>query len=135
MPLSRGVARFNRRVFNRITRHIVGWLPGFALLFHTGRRSGRTYRTPVNAFRRGDGYRIALTYGAESDWVRNVLAVGGCEIESQRRRITLTNPRLVSDPSRRWAPPVVRQVLGMIGTSQYMQLAVVEPVANESPHQ
>jgi deazaflavin-dependent oxidoreductase (nitroreductase family) len=133
MPLSRGVARFNRRVYNRVTRHIVGWLPGFALLLHIGRRSGRAYRTPVNAFRRGDGYRIALTYGAESDWVRNVMAANGCEIISRRRRVVLTHPRIVSDPSRRWAPPVVRQVLGMIGASQYMQLTIVEPVANESP--
>ncbi|MDQ6832216.1 MAG: nitroreductase family deazaflavin-dependent oxidoreductase [Chloroflexota bacterium] len=130
MPLSRGVARFNRRIWNRITRHIVGWLPGFALLFHTGRRSGRAYQTPINAFRRDDGYRIALTYGAESDWVRNVMAAGGCEIESQRKRIVLTNPRIVSDPSRRWAPPVVRQVIGMIGASQYMQLTVVDATRN-----
>ncbi len=90
---------------------------------------GAPIQTPINVFRGGDGYRIALTYGAESDWVRNVLAAGGCEIESQRRRIVLTHPRIVSDPSRRWAPPVVRQVIGMIGASQYMQLTVVEQVA------
>lgn len=130
MPLSRGVARFNRRVFNRITRHIVGWLPGFGLVFHTGRRSGRTYRTPINVFRGGDGYRIALTYGTESDWVRNVLAAGGCEIESRRRRVALTDPRIVSDPSRRWAPPIVRQILGIIGAYEYMQLTLGDPAAN-----
>ena len=80
MPLPRGVARFNRRATNRVTRRIAGWIPGFAIVLHTGRRSGRTYRTPVNAFRGGDGYRIALTYGADSDWVRNVMDAGGCEI-------------------------------------------------------
>lgn len=130
MPIPRGVARFNRRVTNHVTRPIVGWLPGFALLSHTGRRSGRTYRTPVNAFRGGHGYRIALTYGAESDWVRNVMAAGGCTIESRRRRIALTEPRILSDPERRWAPPFVRQVLGLIGASQYMQLTVVDLVTN-----
>lgn len=122
MPLPRGVAHFNRRATNRVTRRIAGWCPGFALLFHTGRRSGHVYRTPINAFRGGDGYRIALTYGVESDWVRNVMAAGGCEIETERRRIALTHPRIVRDPSRRWAPPVVRQVLGVIGASQYLQL-------------
>lgn len=122
MPMPRGLARFNRRVTNHITRRIAGWLPGFAIVIHTGRRSGRTYRTPVNAFRDGDKYRIALTYGADSDWVRNVMAAGGCEIESQRRRISLTQPRIINDPRRRWAPLGVRQVLGMIGASQYMQL-------------
>ncbi len=126
MPLPRGVARFNRRATNRVTRRIAGWIPGFAIVLHTGRRSGRTYRTPVNAFRGGDGYRIALTYGADSDWVRNVMDAGGCEIESRRRRIALTHPRIVRDPSRRWAPPVVRQVLGLIGASQYMQLTAAD---------
>jgi deazaflavin-dependent oxidoreductase (nitroreductase family) len=130
MPIPRRIARFNRRVTNRVTRHIVSWLPGFGLLFHTGRRSGQTYQTPINVFRGGDGYRIALTYGTESDWVRNVLAAGGCTIETRRRRIALTQPRIVNDPSRRWAPPVVRQVLGVVGASQYMQLAVVDPVTH-----
>jgi deazaflavin-dependent oxidoreductase (nitroreductase family) len=132
MAIPRGMARFNRRILNRITRYIVGWLPGFALLFHTGRRSGKTYRTPVNVFRGGDGYRIAFTYGAESDWVRNVMAAGGCEIETRRKRIALTHPRIVRDPSRRWAPPVVRQILGAIRTVEYMQLAVVDPVTKRS---
>ncbi|MDQ6602312.1 MAG: nitroreductase family deazaflavin-dependent oxidoreductase [Chloroflexota bacterium] len=130
MPIPRGVARFNRRVTNHVTRRIAGWMPGFALLFHTGRRSGHAYRTPVNAFRGGNGYRIALTYGADSDWVRNVVAAGGCEIESQRRRIALTNPQIVSDPDRHWAPPVVRQVLGVIGASQYMQLTNADTTRN-----
>jgi len=122
MPLPAGLARFNRRVTNRITRRIAGWMPGFAIVRHTGRRSGRTYRTPVNAFRAPDGYRIALTYGPDRDWVRNVMAAGGCEIESRGRRIALTGPRIFGDPRHGWAPPVVRQVLGVIGATQYMHL-------------
>src|SRR5438270_10605225 len=107
MPLSRRVAQFNRRVTNRITRRIAGWMPGFAIVTHIGRKSGRTYRTPVNVFRTRDGFRIALTYGAESDWVRNVLAAGGCELEYMRRHMTLTDPRTIDDSDRRWAPPIV----------------------------
>ncbi len=126
MPIPREVARFNRRVTNHVTRRIAGWLPGFAIVSHTGRRSGRTYQTPVNAFRGGGGYRIALTYGAETDWARNVVAAGGCAIESRGRRVALTDPRIISDPDRRWAPPVVRQVLGLIGASEYMQLTAAD---------
>jgi deazaflavin-dependent oxidoreductase (nitroreductase family) len=123
MPLSRKIARFNHYATNRVLGRIAGWMPGFAIVIHTGRRSGRTYRTPVNAFRMDGGYRIALTYGAESDWVRNVIAADGCAIETQRKRITLRHPRILSDPHRRWAPPVVRQVLGVVHASQYMELA------------
>jgi deazaflavin-dependent oxidoreductase (nitroreductase family) len=123
MPIPYAVARFNRRVTNRITRHIAGWMPGFAIVIHTGRRSGRTFRTPVNAFSGGDGYRIALTYGADSDWVRNVMASGGCALIHLRKQIELHQPRIETDPTCRWAPPVVRLVLRVIHASQYMQLS------------
>jgi deazaflavin-dependent oxidoreductase (nitroreductase family) len=123
MPIPYAVARFNRRVTNHLTRLIAGWLPGFGIVLHTGRRSGRRYRTPINVFRGGDGYRIALTYGAESDWVRNVMEAGGCELVRLGRHIALTRPHIVSDPSCRWAPPVVRQVLVVIHASQYMELS------------
>ena len=72
------------------------------------------------------GYRIALTCGANSDWVRDVLAAGGCQIETRRKRITLTQPHAWSDPRRSWAPPFVRQVLRVAGASQYMQRAVAD---------
>ncbi len=122
MPLPRRLGQINRSVTNRVLGRIAGWMPGFAIVLHTGRRSGRTYRTPVNAFRIDRGYRIALTYGAESDWVRNVMAADGCAIVTRRRNISLTHPRILSDPQRRWAPPVVRQILGVVNVPQYMQL-------------
>ena len=122
MPLPRRLAQINRSVTNRILGRMAGWMPGFAIVLHTGRHSGRAYRTPVNAFRMDGGYRIALTYGANSDWVRNVMAAGGCQIVTRRTRHSLTEPRILNDPRRRWAPPIVRQVLGVAGASEYMQL-------------
>ena len=95
MPLSRRVAHFNRRVTNRLTRHIAWWAPGFAIVTHVGRRSGRTYRTPVNVFRDGDRYVFALTYGRDADWVRNVLAAGRCEIRTRGRTVRLEQTRAV----------------------------------------
>lgn len=123
MPLSQRVARFNRRVLNPLTRQLAGWAPGFAIVVHTGRRSGRVYHTPVNAFRDGDDYLIALTYGAEADWVRNVLASGGCKLLTRGRSISLTRPRIVTDPDRRWAPPPVRLVLGLINAPHYLRMS------------
>ena len=37
-------------------------MPGFGVVVHRGRRSGREFHTPVNVFPRHDGVRIALTY-------------------------------------------------------------------------
>lgn len=125
MPLPQRVARFNRRVTNRITRPFADRLPGFGIVIHTGRKSGRTYRTPINVFRDGNDYIIALTYGPETDWVRNVQAAGGCQIVTRGRRISLTNPRLVTDPRLQWAPPLVRLILGLTNVPQYLRLTRV----------
>src|SRR5258708_19100332 len=51
-----------------------------AQIRHVGRRSGRTYTTPVTARRSGDLVLIALTFGSQADWARNVRAAQGCSI-------------------------------------------------------
>ena len=73
----RWVAAFNLAVTNRITSRFAARLGGFGILTHVGRKSGKVYRTPVNVFRAPEGFLIALTYGRESEWVKNVLAVRG----------------------------------------------------------
>ena len=122
MPLPKTLARFNLRVTNPIARHVAGRLPGFAIVTHVGRRSGRAYRTPVNLFRAGDSYVIALTYGADAQWVRNVIAAGRCEILTRGERIRLVDPRIVRDPRRESVPAPVRPILGAIGVSDFMLL-------------
>src|SRR5712692_5869519 len=89
MPLPRWVARFNKRLTNRIIGPLAPYLPGFGVVVHLGRLTHRQYRTPVNVFRRPGGFVIALTYGPNADWVRNVLANGGCELEYRGRRVRL----------------------------------------------
>jgi deazaflavin-dependent oxidoreductase (nitroreductase family) len=84
MKLSRGVARFNRRVTNGI-QGVYAWLvPPWAVIVHRGRRSGRQYRTPLFAFRRDRTLVIAVLYGQESDWLRNLRAGGGQVIRAGR---------------------------------------------------
>jgi deazaflavin-dependent oxidoreductase (nitroreductase family) len=109
-------------VTNRITRRFAGRVPGFAIVTHVGRRSGRTYRTPVNVFRDGNRYVFALTYGADSDWVRNVVAAGGCEIETRGKSVALSEPRRLTDPSRRAIPVPARWILGLIHVDEFLVL-------------
>ena len=122
MPIPRGVARFNKHVTNRITRRVAGWLPGFAIVIHVGRRSGRRYRTPVNVFRDGRRYVFALTYGAESDWVRNVLAAGRCEIETRARTVELIAPERFTDPTRRLVPIPARWILALLSVDEFLAM-------------
>src|SRR5262249_46141243 len=84
MKLSRGVARFNKRVTNRIQGVYAWLLPPWAVILHRGRRSGRNYRTPLFAFRRGGTLVVALLYGWESDWLHNLRAGGGRVIRGGR---------------------------------------------------
>jgi deazaflavin-dependent oxidoreductase (nitroreductase family) len=122
VTLSRRVARFNRRVTNRVTRPLVPYLPGFGLLVHTGRKSGHTYRTPVNVFARDSRFVIALTYGPEAQWVKNVVAAGGCDLETRGRRHRLADPEIVHDGDLTLVPPVVRPVLRLIGVTDFLLL-------------
>jgi deazaflavin-dependent oxidoreductase (nitroreductase family) len=123
MPLPERLARFNRIVTNRIARRVAGRAPGFAIVEHVGRRSGRTYRTPVNIFRNGeDRYVIALTYGRDSQWVRNVLAAGGAEVVTRGRRLRLVEPVVIRDEQRTMMPAGVRSVLGVIRVDDFMVL-------------
>lgn len=123
MPAPRWLARLNRRATNRIVRRIAPHLPGFGVVVHTGRKSGRRYRTPVNVFRRQADVVIALTYGGESEWVQNVLESGSCELETRGRRETLNRPRLVRDSERTVVPLLVGLVLRLIRVDEFLVLS------------
>jgi deazaflavin-dependent oxidoreductase (nitroreductase family) len=114
-----GLARFNRRLFNPVTRTFAGRLPPLAVVVHRGRRSGRGYRTPVVAFRLDDGYLVALFYGADRDWVRNVLAAGSCTLERGGRRVALTAPRLLG---RDDAAALLPTPLRLLPVARFMRL-------------
>ena len=120
--LARRIAHFNKRVTNRISGPLAPHLPGFGLVRHTGRTSGRSYETPVNVFRRSDGFVIALTYGTQADWVRNVLAAGGCDLVTRGRRYRLVDPESGHDETRQAGSRVVRPILRVVGTADFLRL-------------
>jgi deazaflavin-dependent oxidoreductase (nitroreductase family) len=129
MPAPRWLARFNLRVTNHILGPLAKRLPGMGVVIHTGRRSGRRYHTPVMIFPRGDRMIIALTYGRDSEWVRNVLAAGGCDLETQGHIVRLTAPRIVHDEERRAVPTLHRRVLGLLNVSDFLELTRAESQA------
>jgi deazaflavin-dependent oxidoreductase (nitroreductase family) len=120
--LARTIGHFNRRVTNRVSGPLAPHLPGFGLVRHTGRRSGRSYETPVNVFRRPDGFVIALTYGTQADWVQNVVAAGGCELVTRGRRYRLVDPEIVHDETRQAVSAFVRPILRVVGAADFLRL-------------
>lgn len=122
MPFPTWVARLNRRFTNRLVRSVAGRVPFWAIVRHPGRRTGRVHRTPVTLFRRDGSYVIALTYGRDRDWVKNVLAAGGCEVETRGRIVRLTDPRIITDEERSLVPPLIRLFLRLLRVTEFMEL-------------
>ena len=115
---------FTTRLFNPLSRHFAGWLPGFGILSYIGRKSGRQYRTPLNVFRRGHSYVFALTYGSEVNWVRNVLAAGQADLRARGRDFHLVEPELFVDPTRHLMPLPVRIVLRLNDVEEFLSMKV-----------
>jgi deazaflavin-dependent oxidoreductase (nitroreductase family) len=122
VPLPPWLGRFNARVTNRVLGPLVVRLPGFAMVEHVGRRSGRRQRTPVLLFGAGDRRVIALTYGPATEWARNVIAADGCLIVDHGRPRRATEPRLVHDPTRRLVPRPIRWALAALDASDFLVL-------------
>jgi deazaflavin-dependent oxidoreductase (nitroreductase family) len=111
MHLPRALAAFNRRVTNPIQRRWAGRLPGYAIIEHVGRKSGRSYRTPVLCVRRSGGFAFLVGYGLESDWVRNLLAADGGAVVHRGRRYQVRDVRLVPSPAGRALLPRPLQLI------------------------
>ncbi len=84
---------FNKYVTNRLLRVFVKLSLGpFALIRHVGRRSGKPYETVIWVWPRNDGFVIALTYGSEVDWYRNMRAAGGGTLVWHKRVYAVGKP-------------------------------------------
>ena len=53
------------------------WFGFFSVVRHTGRRSGRSYETPVAARRVPGGFVLALAFGSGAHWYQNLVAARG----------------------------------------------------------
>ena len=62
---------------------------------HVGRRSGHEYQTPVVAVPTPDGFAIALPYGPNTDWLKNVLAQGSATLVTGGAEYKMEHPQVV----------------------------------------
>ena len=125
MTVSDRLARFNRWVPNRVIGKIAGRrLSPVAYMLHQGRKSGRQYRTPVMPLPLRDGFLVSLPYGAERDWVRNVVAAGRCTLLRGGRRFELTDPRLLDAAGAApLLPAALRPALRVAPRLRFMRLS------------
>jgi deazaflavin-dependent oxidoreductase (nitroreductase family) len=88
--------RINRALLNPRQLRTAG-LPGAyaGIVHHQGRVSGRQYLTPVGTVPTADGFVVALVYGSDTDWVKNVLAADSAAITHEGRQYEVGDPALV----------------------------------------
>jgi deazaflavin-dependent oxidoreductase (nitroreductase family) len=79
------------KYLNSALKPIARYLPGTGTIEHRGRKSGKSYKTIVTAYRKGNVLAIALAHG-KTDWVKNVLAAGQADLRFARREVHLTTP-------------------------------------------
>jgi len=95
MQMPRVMRRINRTFTNRVMGPIAAYARPMAVVHHVGRKSGRSYRTPVLAFPLDGGYLTPLPYGTDTDWALNLLAAGGGELEVLGKHERVANPRII----------------------------------------
>src|SRR3972149_9313650 len=66
-----------------------------SVIRHVGRTTGRPYETPVGAFAPEAGVVVALPYGSDPDWLKNVLASGSATIVDEGNTYRVDQPELV----------------------------------------
>ena len=121
MPLPRWLAHINKRVFNPMEVRR-GARP---VLIHTGRSSGKTYRTPLDAHRLPDGYLFIPLYGPRTHWVKNVLAAQAARLCVDGHEIELQSPRLVKKKDI-WpmVPTTIKSYPGISSESELLRMDI-----------
>jgi deazaflavin-dependent oxidoreductase (nitroreductase family) len=126
-PRTRRVVRSIARFVNPVILLIAGrrWMPILGILHHRGRRTGRSYATPLGMRPLGNSFIMPRTFGEDAAWHRNVLAAGGCVVTYRGRDYTLVDPEVIDYGTAAPAfPRYERLQLRLIGIDQYLRLRV-----------
>lgn len=99
-----------------------------ALLHHVGRRSGKTYLTPLTAHRSGNTLIVPLPYGTETDWLRNLQAAGRGVVELEGQSFTVEEPEVVLiDQVMPNLPPFLVRIVQTHDTKDALRARVTAP--------
>jgi deazaflavin-dependent oxidoreductase (nitroreductase family) len=120
----------NKRFINPITRGLARLPFGpFAVIRHIGRHSGKRYETTIMVEPMGDRFVIALTYGADVDWYRNVRATGSASLLWHGRLYKLDQlESLDSQEALRVYPPIQKLILKSIGTHEFVRMRYLKEI-------
>jgi deazaflavin-dependent oxidoreductase (nitroreductase family) len=123
------IRSFNKHILNRLIGKFAGVSrTPFAVIRHIGRRSGKLYQTPIIIEPFEAGFVIALTYGPEVDWYRNVMAAGHCTVLWHGKEYAVGQLELVDVQAALPAFPLpLRLILRLLGTRHYVSMKEIGP--------
>ncbi|MDG4826778.1 nitroreductase family deazaflavin-dependent oxidoreductase [Asanoa sp. WMMD1127] len=112
MPVPRSFRKVGR-VVNPFIVPVARRVRPLAVIHHVGRRSGRSYQTPVMAFATPDGWVVALVYGDDVQWLRNARGPGGATLTCGGQRHPVGSVRILDTATGAplvpaWARAVLR---------------------------
>jgi len=109
-PNRSGPIRAIARPFGPLAKPLAGnrWFPLWAIVRHTGRKSGTAYATPVVARPTADGFIIPLPFGDATQWAKNLFAAGGGSMRFAGREYQVVEPRIIDleEAAPHLAPPI-----------------------------
>jgi deazaflavin-dependent oxidoreductase (nitroreductase family) len=98
-----------------------------SVIRHVGRTTGRPFATPVGAVPTDEGFVIALPYGSNTDWLKNVLAAGSAILVDEGTTYQVDQPEIVplavADP---YFPPQDQRTHRLFGVEQCLRVRRVE---------
>ena len=94
-PIQRGL-----RQLTKITRPLAMRSAGkqgssTSVVRHVGRKTGRSYETPVVTVEHDGSVYVALPYGERTDWLKNVLATGSATVVTGGERYEVDRPKVI----------------------------------------
>ena len=124
-PRARRAIRFVAGFVNPLVLLIAGrrWMPIVGILHHRGRRSGRTYASPLGMRPAPGGFVIPLTFSEHAAWYQNVLAAGHAVVTYGGRDHEVRGPEVVDFAAAAPAfPRYERLQFRAIGITQFLRL-------------
>jgi deazaflavin-dependent oxidoreductase (nitroreductase family) len=109
------------RYLNPALTPVARRLPPLAVIHHRGRRSGREYDTPVQAYPTRNGVLVGLAYTSNAQWARNVLAAGAASMTRAGRTSTIRNPRRRGPDALRDLPGPVALMMRALDIEDFLE--------------
>ena len=127
------IRQFNKRTLNPLMLRFAGGPHSpVALVKHKGRTSGKEYRTPVLLKQIRGGFVLALTYGDNVDWYRNVVAAGGGRIRWHGTDYRVGAPVAIDrEAGIRAFPPPLRVILRLNHTEHFIKMKSEAAIAGK----